>query len=98
MKPYVGSLGHTSNGFDHLPLTNIEITDPRARNLLLLAAWEGETPSSIPLPHGASIFLSKRCSDSPIGLAYTTALVRAAVIEHTEARRVFSAEQHATGS
>lgn len=92
-KPLVGSIKtDPTNGFEHLPLvpgvTEI-LADPRVRAHLLLLEWEGEAPSSIPLPHGPPVHFSKKCADranSPIGLGFTAALVRAAVLEE-EARR-----------
>ena len=69
--------------FDHLPLVpgvGENLSNPHLRNHLLLRAWEGDVPSSIPTPHG-SVYLSKKCADSPAGLAFVAALIHAAVLE-----------------
>ncbi len=81
-KPLAGSLGHTSNGFDHLPLMAI-VLSPQARNALLLLEWEGESPASTgPLPYGPSVLHSaQKCAareNQPVGLEWVAALTHAA--------------------
>jgi hypothetical protein len=97
-----GDLGVITSGDRHLvfvPGITTHIEDPRFRNELLLLSWEGASPSSTgPLPHGPSVHFSKKCADSPIGQAFTHALVRAAVLSHTQAGRVSPATEDSTRS
>ena len=65
-----------TNGLEHLPLVANVATADLDRNHLLLLEWEGEAPSSI-----GGVHISKRCADSPIGLAFTASLVQAATEE-----------------
>ena len=81
-----GSLGVTTNGFDHLPLMGLELA-PEDRNTLLLLEFEGEAPASTgPLPYGPSVYHSAvKCAapvNQPIGLAWVAALTAATVQAH----------------
>lgn len=53
--------------------------DPRARNLMLLEAWENDNPSVICTPHG-NVIVSEKCMAQGFdeGRAFVAALVRAA--------------------
>ena len=98
-KPLAGSLGHRISGENHLlfvPGIGHVIADPHVRSELLMLEWEGASPSSIPLPHGPSVLLSKKCADSPIGLAFTTSVIRAAVLANDEIRRALPEKQNAS--
>lgn len=83
------------NGTEHLPLVpNIEITDPEARNNLLLLEWEGDSLSAVCLPNRPAIFISKKCANSPEGLAWTQALVEAVLVEWDAARAEWSEAEY----